>query len=122
MPDAVPSLRPATVALHGGQSPDPATGARAVPIYQTSSYVFESANHAAALFALQQPGHIYTRIGNPTTEVLERRLAALDGGVGALALASGQAAISTAVLTLAKPGDNLVSTRYLYGGTYNLFH
>jgi len=93
-----------------------------VPIYQTSSYVFESADHAAALFALQQPGHIYTRIGNPTTEVLERRLAELDGGVGALALASGQAAISTAVLTLATPGDNIVSTRYLYGGTYNLFH
>jgi O-acetylhomoserine (thiol)-lyase len=84
--------------------------------------VFESADHAAALFALQQPGHIYTRIGNPTTEVLERRLAELDGGVGALALASGQAAIATAVLTLARPGQNIVSTRYLYGGTYNLFH
>ena len=117
-----PSLRPATVALHGGQTPDRATGARAVPIYQTSSYVFESADHAAALFALQQPGNIYTRIGNPTTEVLESRLAQLDGGVGALALASGQAAITAAVLTLAKPGDNIVSTRYLYGGTYNLFH
>ena len=116
------SFRPATIALHGGQSPDRATGARAVPIYQTSSYVFESADHAAALFALQQPGHIYTRIGNPTTEVLERRLAELDGGIGALALASGQAAITTAVLTLAKTGQNIVSTRYLYGGTYNLFH
>jgi len=122
MPNTTPSLRPATVALHGGQTPDRATGARAVPIYQTSSYVFESADHAAALFALQQPGHIYTRIGNPTTEVLERRLAELDGGVGALALASGQAAITTAVLTLARPGQNIVSTRYLYGGTYNLFH
>lgn len=111
----------ATVALHGGQSPDSATGARAVPIYQTSSYVFESADHAAALFALQQPGHIYTRIGNPTTEVLERRLAELDGGVGSLALASGQAAISTAVLTLTRPGQNFVSTRSLYGGTHTLF-
>ncbi|MFO7694461.1 MAG: PLP-dependent transferase [Vicinamibacterales bacterium] len=117
-----PSLRPATVALHGGQTPDRATGARAVPIYQTSSYVFESADHAAALFALQQPGHIYTRIGNPTTEVLEGRLAQLDGGVGALGLASGQAAITAAVLTLARPGQNIVSTRFLYGGTYNLFH
>ena len=89
MPTTTPSLRPATVALHGGQTPDRATGARAVPIYQTTSYVFESADHAAALFALQQPGHIYTRIRNPTTEVLENRLAELDGGVGALALASG---------------------------------
>jgi O-acetylhomoserine (thiol)-lyase len=122
MSTSQPSFRPATVALHGGQAPDRATGARAVPIYQTSSYVFESADHAAALFALQQPGHIYTRIGNPTTEVLERRLAELDGGVGALALASGQAAVTTAVLTLAKTGQNIVSTRYLYGGTYNLFH
>jgi O-acetylhomoserine (thiol)-lyase len=122
MPNAVPPFRPATVALHGGQVPDRTTGARAVPIYQTSSYVFESADHAAALFALQQPGYIYTRIGNPTTDVLERRLAELDGGVGALALASGQAAISTAVLSLAKPGQNIVSTRFLYGGTYNLFH
>jgi len=87
-----------TLCLHAGQIPDAATGARAVPIYQTSSYVFESADHAAALFALQQPGHIYTRIGNPTTEVLEGRLAQLDGGVGALALASGQAAITTTVI------------------------
>jgi O-acetylhomoserine (thiol)-lyase len=117
-----PAFRPATLALHGGQSPDPATGARAVPIYQTSSYVFESASHAAALFALQQPGYIYTRIGNPTTDVLERRLAELDGGIGALALASGQAAITTAVLNLARSGDNIVATRSLYGGTFNLFH
>jgi O-acetylhomoserine (thiol)-lyase len=116
------TYRPATLALHGGQSPDQATGARAVPIYQTTSYVFESADHAARLFALQQPGHIYTRIGNPTTEVLERRLAELEGGVGALALASGQAAITTAVLNLARAGQNLVSTSSLYGGTYNLFH
>ncbi|MCX6537879.1 MAG: O-acetylhomoserine aminocarboxypropyltransferase/cysteine synthase [Acidobacteria bacterium] len=116
------SFGPATLALHGGQSPDNAVGARAVPIYQTSSYVFESADHAAALFALQAPGHIYTRIGNPTTDVLEGRLAELDGGVGALALASGQAAITTVVLALARTGQNIVSTRFLYGGTYNLFH
>ncbi len=121
MPTPVPSFRPATVALHGGHAPDRSTGARAVPIYQTSSYVFESADHAAALFALQQPGHIYTRMSNPTTEVLERRLAGLDGGVGALALASGQAAIAAAVLTLARAGQNIVSTRSLYGGTHNLF-
>ncbi|MCX6549718.1 MAG: O-acetylhomoserine aminocarboxypropyltransferase/cysteine synthase [Acidobacteria bacterium] len=117
-----PLFRPATVALHGGQSPDGAVGARAVPIYQTSSFVFDSADDAAARFALEDPGPIYTRIGNPTTDVLERRLALLDGGVGALALASGQAAISTAVLTLTRAGQNIVSTRFLYGGTYNLFH
>jgi O-acetylhomoserine (thiol)-lyase len=116
------TYRPATIALHGGHSPDSATGARAVPIYQTTSYVFESTDHAAALFALQQAGHIYTRIGNPTTGVLEERLAQLEGGVGALALASGQAAITAAVLNLARAGQNIVSTSSLYGGTYNLFH
>ncbi|MCX6545678.1 MAG: O-acetylhomoserine aminocarboxypropyltransferase/cysteine synthase [Acidobacteria bacterium] len=116
------SFGPATLALHGGQSPDSAVGARVVPIYQTSSYVFESADHAAALFSMQASGHIYTRIGNPTTEVLERRLADLDGGVGALALASGQAAVITVVLALARPGQNIVSSRFLYGGTYNMFH
>ena len=117
-----PSLRPATIALHGGQVPDAATNARAVPIYQTTSYVFASVEHAARLFALQQPGHIYTRIGNPTTGVLEDRLAQLDGGVGALALASGQAAITAAILTITSSGQNIVSTSSLYGGTYNLFH
>jgi len=121
MPNRASSLRSATVALHGGQAPDCATGARAVPIYQTSSFVFESSDHAAALFALQQPGHLYTRLGNPTTEVLERRLAELDGGVGALALASGQAAVAAAVLTLTGQGQNIVSSRSLYGGTYTIF-
>ncbi len=115
------TLRPATIALHGGHTPDCATLARAVPIYQTSSYVFQSADHAADLFALRQPGNIYTRIMNPTTDVLERRLAELDGGTGALAVSSGQAAIALAVLTLARHGQNLVSSRSLYGGTTNLF-
>ncbi len=114
--------RPATIAIHGGQVADSATRSRAVPIYQTTSYVFESADYAANLFALRQPGHIYTRLGNPTTEVLENRLAQLEGGVGALAVASGQAAITTAVLNIARSGQNIVSTRNLYGGTYNLFH
>ncbi|KIH77339.1 O-acetylhomoserine sulfhydrylase [Geoalkalibacter ferrihydriticus] len=110
-----------TKALHAGQVPDPTTGARAVPIYQTSSYAFSSSEHAANLFALKEMGNIYTRIMNPTSDVLERRLAELDGGVGALALASGSAAITLAVLNIARAGDNIVSTSYLYGGTYNLF-
>lgn len=114
--------RRATLALHAGQRPDPATKARAVPIYQTTSYVFDSSEHAARLFALQEFGNIYTRIMNPTTDVLEQRLAALEGGVGALALASGQAAITLAVLNITRAGQNIVSTSYLYGGTYNLFH
>ncbi len=117
-----PQYRPATLALHGGQQPDPATNARAVPIYQTTSYVFNSAEHAANLFALKEFGNIYTRIMNPTTDVLEKRLAALDGGVGALALSSGQAASTLAVLNITKAGQNIVSTSYLYGGTYQLFH
>jgi O-acetylhomoserine (thiol)-lyase len=116
------TYRPATIALHGGHVPDSATRSRAVPIYQTSSYVFESAEHAAALFALKQAGNIYTRITNPTTSVLEERLAQLDGGVGAVAVASGQAAITLAVLNIARAGDNIVTTSRLYGGTYNLFH
>jgi O-acetylhomoserine (thiol)-lyase len=111
-----------TLALHAGQTPDSATNSRAVPIYQTSSYVFNSSDHAARLFALEEPGNIYTRLMNPTTDVLEKRLAEMDGGVGALAFASGSAAITTALLNLAKCGDNIVSTQYLYGGTYNLFH
>lgn len=111
-----------SIALHGGQAPDPATNARAVPIYQTTSYVFNSAEHAANLFGLREFGNIYTRIMNPTTDVLEKRLAALDGGTGALALASGQSAITLAILNITRAGQNIVSTSYLYGGTYNLFH
>jgi O-acetylhomoserine (thiol)-lyase len=112
----------ATLAVHGGQERDPATTARAVPIYQTTSYVFNDADHAARLFALQEFGNVYTRIMNPTTDVFEKRIAALEGGVGGLALASGQAAETLAILTLARAGDELVSATSLYGGTYNLFH
>jgi O-acetylhomoserine (thiol)-lyase len=111
-----------TQALHAGQQPDPTTGARAVPIYQTTSYVFRDTEHAANLFALKELGNIYTRIMNPTTDVFEQRLAALEGGSGALAHASGQAAITDAILNLAGAGDHLVSVAQLYGGTYNLFH
>ena len=111
-----------TKALHAGQVPDPATNSRAVPIYQTSSYVFNSSEHAANLFGLKEMGNIYTRLMNPTTDVLEKRLAELDGGVGGLALASGSSAIALAILNLAKAGDNIVSSSGLYGGTYNLFH
>ncbi|MHB8708278.1 MAG: O-acetylhomoserine aminocarboxypropyltransferase/cysteine synthase family protein [Desulfuromonadales bacterium] len=116
------NYRIGTKALHAGHKPDCATNSRAVPIYQTSSYVFNSSEHAAKLFALEEMGNIYTRIMNPTTDVLEKRLAEMDGGVGGLAFASGSAAITSAVLNLAKNGDNIVSTQYLYGGTYNLFH
>jgi O-acetylhomoserine (thiol)-lyase len=112
----------ATQAVHAGQSPDPTTGARAVPIYQTTSYVFQDADHAARLFALQEFGNIYTRIMNPTTDVFEKRVAALEGGAAALATASGQAAETLAITTLAAAGDEIVSTTSLYGGTYNLFH
>jgi len=111
-----------TLALHAGQSPDSSTLSRAVPIYQTTSYVFKSSEHAANLFGLKEFGNIYTRLMNPTTDVLEQRLAALDGGVGALAVASGQAAITYAVLNIARSGQNIISSSYLYGGTYNLFH
>ncbi len=111
-----------TLALHAGQIPDPTTNSRAVPIYQTSSYTFDSAEHAANLFSLKEMGNIYTRLMNPTTDVLEKRLAELDGGVGALAMASGSAAITLAILNLAKAGDNIVSSSCLYGGTYNLFN
>ncbi len=110
-----------TLALHAGQSPDPSTTARAVPIYATSSYVFHDADHAANLFALREFGNIYTRLMNPTTDVLEKRLAALDGGVGALAFASGQAAITAAILTIAHAGQNIISATSLYGGTWTLF-
>lgn len=115
------NYRPGTLALHAGQSPDPTTGARAVPIYQTTSYVFKDDAHAARLFALEEFGNIYTRLMNPTTDVFEKRIAALEGGVGALATASGQAAITLAVLNIAKAGQNFVASTTLYGGTYNLF-
>ncbi|HEX6287762.1 MAG TPA: O-acetylhomoserine aminocarboxypropyltransferase/cysteine synthase [Herpetosiphonaceae bacterium] len=111
-----------TLALHGGQVADPTTGARAVPIYQTTSYVFRDTDHAQALFALQEVGNIYTRIMNPTSDVLEQRIALLEGGVGALAVSSGQAAETLAILNIAEQGDNILSATSLYGGTYNLFH
>jgi O-acetylhomoserine (thiol)-lyase len=113
--------RPGTIAVHGGQSIDPTTKARAVPIYQTTSYVFDSTEHAAKLFGLQEMGNIYTRIMNPTNDVLEQRVALLEGGKAGLALASGQAANAFAILNIAKPGDEIVSSSQLYGGTYTLF-
>ena len=112
----------ATLAVHAGQQVDPATKARAVPIYQTTSYVFDDADHAARLFGLQEFGNIYTRIMNPTTDVFEKRIAALEGGAAALATASGQAAETLTITTLANAGEEIVSTTSLYGGTYNLFH
>jgi O-acetylhomoserine (thiol)-lyase len=111
-----------TKALHAGQAPDPTTGSCAVPLYQTTSYVFRDAEHAANLFALKELGNIYTRIMNPTTDVFEQRMAALEGGSGALAHSSGQAAITDAILNVAGAGDHVVSVSQLYGGTYNLFH
>ena len=114
-------LHPQTLALHAGWRADPATGAVAPPIYQTTSYQFQSTEHAANLFALKELGNIYTRIGNPTVAILEDRLAALEGGVGALAVASGQAASAFAIQNLAQVGDNVVSSTDLYGGTWNLF-
>jgi O-acetylhomoserine (thiol)-lyase len=111
-----------TSALHAGQDADPTTGSRAVPIYQTTSYQFDDTSHAADLFGLRAFGNIYTRLMNPTTDVLEKRVAALEGGVAAVATASGQSAVTLALLTLAKAGDEIVSTTSLYGGTYNLFH
>ncbi len=110
-----------TLAIHGGQEPDPTTGARAVPIYQTTSYVFKDTEHAANLFGLREFGNIYTRIMNPTTDVLEKRVALLEGGAAAVATASGQAAISLSLLNLTKPGDEIVASASLYGGTYTLF-
>jgi O-acetylhomoserine (thiol)-lyase len=122
MTDPDRQLHPETIALHGGQVPDPTTGARAVPIYQTTSYQFRDSDHAAKLFGLQEFGNIYTRLMNPTTDVLEKRIAQLDGGVGALAVASGQSAITLSLLNIAQAGDEIVSTDNLYGGTYTLFH
>ncbi|MGK2933159.1 MAG: PLP-dependent transferase, partial [Solirubrobacterales bacterium] len=112
---------PETLALHAGQEPDPTTNARAVPIYQTVSYAFNDAQHAQDLFALAEPGNIYSRIMNPTWNVLEERMTALEGGVAALAVASGQAAVTYSVLNIARSGDNIVALSKLYGGTYNLF-
>ncbi|MEU4739422.1 bifunctional o-acetylhomoserine/o-acetylserine sulfhydrylase [Actinosynnema sp. NPDC023658] len=111
-----------TKQVHSGAAPDPATGARATPIYQTTSFVFRDSAHGEALFSLAEPGNIYTRINNPTQDVLEQRVAALEGGVAAVAFASGQAAVTGTVLNLARAGDHLVSSASLYGGTYNLFH
>ncbi len=111
-----------TLALHAGQKPDPTTGARAVPLYQTASYVFKSAEHAANLFALKEFGNIYTRLMNPTTDVFEQRIAAIEGGTGALGVASGQSAISYALLAITRLGDEIVAANNLYGGTYQLFH
>ncbi|KVN52073.1 O-acetylhomoserine aminocarboxypropyltransferase [Burkholderia ubonensis] len=115
------SWRLETIAVHGGYRPDPTTRAVAVPIYQTVAYAFDDTQHGADLFDLKVQGNIYTRIMNPTTDVLEQRIAALEGGVGALALASGQAAVTYSIQTIAEAGDNIVSTSTLYGGTYNLF-
>ncbi len=110
-----------TLQIHAGQKPDPTTGSRAVPIYQTTSYVFNDTEHASNLFGLKELGNIYTRIMNPTNDVLEQRIAALEGGVGALAVASGSAAITYAILNIANSGDNIVAAATLYGGTHNLF-
>src|SRR5215469_8139643 len=109
-----------TLALHAGQRPDPATGARAVPIYQTTSYVFRDVDAAASLFNLERPGHIYSRISNPTVAVLEERIAALEGGVGAVCTASGQAALHLAVATLMGTGGHIVASASIYGGSVNL--
>lgn len=114
-------MRPETIAVHGGYTPDPTTKSVAVPIYQTTSYAFDSAQHGADLFDLKVQGNIYTRIMNPTSDVLEKRIAELEGGIGALALASGSAAVTYALMTIAEQGDNIVSSAALYGGTYNLF-
>ncbi len=111
-----------TLALHAGQKPDPTTGARAVPIYQTTSYVFRNTEHAANLFALKEFGNIYTRLMNPTTDVFEQRVAAIEGGTGALGVASGMAAIAYALLAITRLGDEIVAANNLYGGTYQLFH
>ena len=115
-------LKIETLALHGGQDADPTTGSRAVPIYQTTSYQFKDTEHAANLFGLKEFGNIYIRLMNPTTDVFEKRMALLDGGVGARAVASGQSAITLALLNIARAGDEIVSADNLYGGTYNLFH
>ena len=111
-----------TLSLHAGQQPDPVTGARATPIFQTAAYVFRDSDHAAALFNMERAGHVYSRISNPTNAVLEERIAALDGGVGAIATASGQAALHLAITTLASAGSHVVASRAIYGGSHNLLH
>src|SRR6188508_457334 len=111
-----------TLALHAGARPDPATGARATPIYQSSSFVFPDSDHAAALFNMERAGHVYSRISNPTCAVLEERVAALEGGVGAIAVASGQAALHLAITTLMGAGAHIVASSALYGGSHNLLH
>nr|P94890.1 RecName: Full=O-acetyl-L-homoserine sulfhydrylase; Short=OAH-sulfhydrylase [Leptospira meyeri]CAA71732.1 O-acetylhomoserine sulfhydrylase [Leptospira meyeri] len=116
------NFKPETIALHGGQEPDPTTTSRAVPLYQTTSYVFKDTDHAARLFGLQEFGNIYTRLMNPTTDVLEKRVAALEGGVAALATASGQSAEMLALLNIVEAGQEIVASSSLYGGTYNLLH
>jgi O-acetylhomoserine (thiol)-lyase len=119
---SISSKNLSTLALHAGQVPDPTTGARAVPIYQTTSFVFKDSEHAANLFALKEFGNIYTRIMNPTTDVFEQRIAAIEGGTGALGVSSGQAATTLALLNITQVGDEIVSANNLYGGTYQLFH
>ncbi len=121
MSNSTSPLRFETLQVHAGQEPDPATNSRAVPIYQTTSYVFDSVEHGASLFALKEAGNIYTRLMNPTTDVLEKRLAALEGGKAALAVASGHSAQFIALTNLCQAGDSIVSSSYLYGGTYNQF-
>lgn len=115
------SFRQETIALHGGQKPDAATGSRAVPLYRTTAYQFRDSGHAAALFNLEEPGYIYTRLGNPTQDVLEERLAQLEGGVAALALASGTAAVFYSIINVARAGEEIIATENLYGGTHTLF-
>ncbi|HWQ10125.1 MAG TPA: PLP-dependent transferase, partial [Holophaga sp.] len=115
------TYRPETIALHGGQAPDPTTLSLGVPVHRTSSYVFKNTEHAANLFALKELGNIYTRIGNPTQDVLEQRISQLEGGAASLALASGTSAIFYAIITLARAGDEIVSANNLYGGTYTQF-
>src|SRR5712664_3521580 len=116
------TLHSDTLAVHAGQSPDPATGARAVPIYQTASFVFPDTDTAASLFNMETPGHVYSRISNPTVAVFEERVAALEGGVGAIGTASGQAALHLAIATLMGAGSHVVASSALYGGSHNLLH
>ena len=116
------TLKKASLALHAGHNPSQTAGTRAVPIYQSSSYVFNDADHAANLFNLSEPGFIYTRLNNPTNDILEQRLAALEGGIGAVVTSSGTAAIATSLLTLLRSGDHIVASQSLYGGTFNLLN
>ncbi|MCK4888610.1 MAG: aminotransferase class I/II-fold pyridoxal phosphate-dependent enzyme, partial [Candidatus Aminicenantes bacterium] len=121
MKNKIKKLKKETILLHSGQNPNSSTRSQAIPIYQTTSYQFKNCDHAASLFALEEFGNIYTRLMNPTTDVLEKRIAVLEGGIGALAVASGQSAISIALLTIAQNGDEIIASQSLYGGTHNLF-